>query len=57
LIGARSEDVEEPTEFDEGLLPADWIGELEPRHRRDARRNAMPRAPCCAYGESGGERY
>lgn len=32
LIGARAEDVEQLTEFDEGPLPADWIGEL---HRRD----------------------
>lgn len=31
LIGARSEDVEALTEFDEGPLPADWIGELERR--------------------------
>ncbi|HSR65528.1 MAG TPA: nucleoside deaminase, partial [Xanthomonadaceae bacterium] len=28
LIGARSEDVMSLTEFDEGPLPADWIGEL-----------------------------
>lgn len=31
LIGARSEDVEALTEFDEGPLPADWVGELERR--------------------------
>ena len=31
LIGARSQDVQELTEFDEGPLPADWIGELEKR--------------------------
>jgi tRNA(Arg) A34 adenosine deaminase TadA len=31
LIGARSSDVEELTEFDEGPLPADWSGELERR--------------------------
>lgn len=31
LIGARSQDVEALTEFDEGPLPADWIGELERR--------------------------
>ena len=31
LIGARSADVEELTEFDEGPLPADWSGELERR--------------------------
>ncbi|CAA9310565.1 MAG: cytidine and deoxycytidylate deaminase family protein [uncultured Lysobacter sp.] len=31
LIGARSEDVESLTEFDEGPLPADWTGELKRR--------------------------
>ena len=31
LIGARSEDVMRLTEFDEGPLPADWIGELHAR--------------------------
>lgn len=31
LIGARSEDVESLTEFDEGPLPQDWRGELERR--------------------------
>lgn len=59
LIGARSEDVEALTEFDEGPLPADWVGELDRRgiavvrdvHREEAR------AVLRAYGESGGERY
>ncbi len=59
LIGARSDDVEKLTEFDEGPLPADWAGELERRgiqvvrdiHRDDAR------AVLRAYGEIGGERY
>ncbi|MDI9238949.1 nucleoside deaminase [Lysobacter sp. LF1] len=59
VIGARSEDVETLTEFDEGPLPADWVGELERRgievvrdvHRDDAR------AVLKVYGESGGERY
>jgi tRNA(Arg) A34 adenosine deaminase TadA len=59
LIGARSDDVEELTEFDEGPLPADWAGELERRgiqvvrdiHRDDAR------AVLRTYGELGGERY
>ncbi|MFC3552021.1 nucleoside deaminase [Lysobacter cavernae] len=59
LIGARSEDVEQLTEFDEGPLPADWVGELERRgiavvrdlHRDDAR------AVLRAYGELGGARY
>lgn len=44
LIGARAEDVEALTDFDEGPLPADWIGELNKRdievvrdlHRDDA---------------------
>ncbi|UNK49090.1 nucleoside deaminase [Lysobacter sp. S4-A87] len=59
LIGARSDDVEELTEFDEGPLPTDWAGELERRgiavlrdiHRDDAREVLR------AYGEQGGERY
>ncbi|QSX76608.1 nucleoside deaminase [Lysobacter arenosi] len=59
LIGARSDDVEELTEFDEGPLPADWAGELERRgiqvvrdiHRGDAREVLR------TYGELGGERY
>lgn len=59
LIGARSEDVETLTEFDEGPLPADWVGELEQRGIavvRDVLRNDA-RAVLRAYGESGGERY
>ena len=59
LIGARSEDVESLTEFDEGPLPADWIGELERRGiavTRDVLRQDA-RAVLRAYGESGGERY
>jgi len=59
LIGARSEDVESLTEFDEGPLPADWIGELERRGiavTRDVQREAA-RAVLRAYGEAGGERY
>ncbi|OHE85233.1 MAG: tRNA-specific adenosine deaminase [Lysobacterales bacterium RIFOXYD1_FULL_69_11] len=59
LIGARSEDVESLTEFDEGPLPADWVGELERRgievvrdiHRDDAR------AVLKQYGELGGTFY
>jgi tRNA(Arg) A34 adenosine deaminase TadA len=42
LIGARSEDVMSLTAFDEGPLPADWIGELERRGiavRRDILRD------------------
>lgn len=59
LIGARSEDVETLTEFDEGPLPADWIGELERRGiavTRDVQREAA-REVLRAYGEFGGERY
>ncbi|MFT4197903.1 MAG: nucleoside deaminase [Pseudoxanthomonas sp.] len=55
LIGARAEDVMALTEFDEGPLPADWIGELEKRGievvrdlHRDAAREVLRR-----YGESG----
>ncbi|KAF1696599.1 nucleoside deaminase [Pseudoxanthomonas koreensis] len=59
LIGARAEDVMELTEFDEGPLPADWIGELEKRGiavARDILRTDA-RAVLRAYGESGGENY
>ena len=59
LIGARSADVEELTEFDEGPLPQDWVGELEKRGItvvRDLLREDA-RAVLRAYGESGGDRY
>lgn len=59
LIGARSEDVEALTEFDEGPLPQDWVGELEKRGIavvRDLLREDA-RTVLRAYGESGGERY
>jgi tRNA(Arg) A34 adenosine deaminase TadA len=55
LIGARSEDVEALTDFDEGPLPADWIGELTRRHivvRRDILR-AQARAVLADYGATG----
>jgi len=55
LIGARSEDVGELTEFDEGPLPADWIGELERRQitvRRDILRD-QARTVLAVYGASG----
>ena len=59
LIGARAEDVEELTQFDEGPLPADWIGELNARGievvrdiERDAARDVLR-----AYAEGGGARY
>ena len=59
LIGARAEDVMALTPFDEGPLPADWIGELEKRGiavSRDIERDAA----CDVlrmYGEDGGSRY
>ncbi|HHW4681523.1 MAG TPA: nucleoside deaminase, partial [Xylella taiwanensis] len=56
LIGARAEDVMELTEFDEGPLPADWIGELVKRDIevvRDLQRDAA-RAVLCQYSEGGG---
>lgn len=59
LIGARSEDVEALTEFDEGPLPPDWVGELEKRGIavvRDLLREDA-RAVLRTYGESGGDRY
>lgn len=55
LIGARAEDVEALTEFDEGPLPADWIGELEKRGiavRRDILREDA-RAVLATYGARG----
>ncbi|WP_109124098.1 nucleoside deaminase [Dyella sp. C11] len=55
LIGARAQDVEELTEFDEGPLPADWIGELEKRGiavRRDILRDDARRV-LATYGQSG----
>jgi len=59
LIGARSEDVEELTEFDEGPLPADWIGELGRRGvavTRDVLR-AQAREVLAEYGALGGVNY
>ncbi len=59
LIGARSEDVMALTEFDEGPLPADWIGELQRRGievvrdvQRDAACDVLRR-----YGEAQGPSY
>lgn len=55
LIGARSEDVEALTEFDEGPLPTDWIGELQQRGIEVVR--DIEREAACAvlrdYGQSG----
>ena len=59
LIGARSEDVESLTEFDEGPLPADWIGELQRRGIevvRDVDREAACRV-LQDYGLLGGANY
>lgn len=59
LIGARTEDVLSLTEFDEGPLPTDWIGELNRRGievATDIHREAA-RAVLKQYGESGGDRY
>lgn len=59
LIGARSEDVEALTEFDEGPLPADWIGELNRRGIevvRDLHREAA-REVLRVYASAGGSKY
>lgn len=59
LIGARSTDVEELTEFDEGPLPTDWVGELERRGIavvRDLLRDDA-RTVLAAYGGGDGVRY
>jgi tRNA(Arg) A34 adenosine deaminase TadA len=59
LIGARSEDVEELSEFDEGPLPADWIGELAKRGvkvKRDILRDAA-REVFLRYRAAGGTKY
>lgn len=59
LIGARSEDVMALTEFDEGPLPADWVGELERRGIAVVR--DLHREAACAvlrdYGALGGSFY
>jgi tRNA(Arg) A34 adenosine deaminase TadA len=59
LIGARAEDVMELTQFDEGPLPADWIGELEKRGvavKRDILRDTA-REALAFYRDSGGAFY
>lgn len=59
LIGARAEDVMELTAFDEGPLPADWIGELGRRGitvRRDLGRDAA-RAVLSVYAATAGPGY
>ncbi|MCC8539258.1 nucleoside deaminase [Xanthomonas codiaei] len=59
LIGARAEDVMALTEFDEGPLPTDWVGELTRRGIEVVR--DVQREQACAvlrsYGEGGGDRY
>lgn len=59
LIGARSEDVESLTEFDEGPLPADWTGELERRGIAVTRDIGRERACAvlAAYSRQGGPSY
>ena len=55
LIGARGEDVEALTTFDEGPLPADWAGELERRGIK-VRRDILREQACtvlAAYGARG----
>lgn len=59
LIGARKEDVEELTDFNEGPLPADWIGELNKLGiavKRDILRDRA-REVFKLYAQYGGERY
>ena len=59
LIGARSEDVEALTEFDEGPLPEDWSGELGRRGiavTRDLLRDEA-RTVLRDYGLLGGPSY
>ncbi|RNF84158.1 nucleoside deaminase [Montanilutibacter psychrotolerans] len=59
LIGARSQDVETLTEFDEGPLPADWIGELE-RRGIAVRCDVLRESACDVlrnYGQLGGATY
>ncbi|MEF3083943.1 nucleoside deaminase [Luteimonas sp. SMYT11W] len=59
LIGARSQDVEALTPFDEGPLPEDWIGALNQRGIevvRDLLRDDA-RAVLRTYGETDGAKY
>jgi tRNA(Arg) A34 adenosine deaminase TadA len=59
LIGARTQDTEELTEFNEGPLPADWIGELNRLGiavKRDILRDRA-REVFTLYAQYGGERY
>ena len=59
LIGARAEDVQTLTEFDEGPLPPDWVGELERRGirvQRDLMRE-QARQVLADYRAAGGPSY
>jgi len=59
VIGARGDDVETLSGFDEGPLPPDWVAELEARGiavRRDILRDRS-REVLRAYGAAGGIRY
>ncbi|AVP99680.1 nucleoside deaminase [Ahniella affigens] len=59
VIGARADDVHELTEFDEGPLPTDWIGELQQRGvkvRTDVLRQTC-REVLAAYQRGAGVRY
>lgn len=59
LVGARGEDTESLTDFDEGPLPDDWSGELARRGIHvecDLRRDAA-RAVLAAYTARGGKAY
>lgn len=59
LIAARTGDTESLAGFDEGPLPADWIGELERRGirvRRDLRRDEACEV-LRSYAARGGARY
>ena len=59
LVGARAEDVMALTDFDEGPLPADWVGELE-RRGIEVQRDLQRDAACAVlrdYARSGGPRY
>ena len=55
LIGARADDVESLAGFDEGPLPADWLGEWQKRGIA-VRRDTLREEACAVlrtYGESG----
>ena len=59
LIGARAEDVMALTQFDEGPLPIDWVGELS-RRGIEVIRDVLREHACTVlrnYGEGGGDRY